>query len=64
MSGLLKKVVAIIFTAFPKKLPNMNPQKTVDMPEKNKSFIIFFIDGFMFLTLRSANPHPSTSIRP
>ena len=33
ISGRPKKVVAITFTASPKKLPNMKPQKVVEMPQ-------------------------------
>ena len=51
ISGLLKKLVAITLTASPKKLPNINPQKVVDMPEKNISLTNFSMPGFIFLTL-------------
>ena len=43
ISGLLKNFVATTFTTSPKKLPNINPQNVVDMPEKNISFTSFSV---------------------
>ena len=64
MSGLLKNVVAITFTASPKKLPNIKPQNAVEMPQYMNIFMNFFIPSSMFLNLVRQYAVPATMIRP
>ena len=51
-------------TASPKKLPNIAPQNTVEMPQYRNIFSDFLRPASMFLNFTSAMPQPMTMRRP
>ncbi len=60
----LKNVFPMTVTASPKKLPNIAPQKTVEMPQYRNIFRNFRRLSSMFLNFASAMPQPITMRRP
>ena len=64
MSGRWKKVVAITFTASPKKLPNINPQNVVEIPLYMNIFRVFFSPSSIWGHFLKQYRQPNTMISP
>ena len=63
-TSALKNVFPMTVMASPKKLPNITPQKTVEMPQYSSSFRNCRMPASMFRNRASAKPAPSTRSRP